>query len=113
MARRGPEKPSEPDEDDAPDRRRLDLWLWCARMARTRTLAVRLVDAGHVRVNGQRTRAAGKPIKIGDVLTIALEREARVLRVADLGERRGPFEEARMLYEDLAPRGETRNDIAG
>jgi len=85
------------------DRLRLDKWLWFARAAKTRTLAAKLVTEGHVRVNGARVDAPAKAIAPGDVLTIALEREVRVLRVAALGARRGPYEEARLLYEDLTP----------
>jgi len=42
-------------------------------------------------------------VKTGDVLTIALERRILVLKVAALGTRRGPYEEACRLYEDLSP----------
>lgn len=37
------------------------------------------------------------------MLTIALERRVLVLKVLALGTRRGPYEEARMLYEDMSP----------
>lgn len=84
-------------------RLRLDKWLWHARAARTRTLAAGLVTEGHVRVNAQRTDQPSKPVRAGDVITIALERTVRVLRVVGLGERRGPATEARELYEDLSP----------
>ncbi len=82
-------------------RQRLDKWLWFARMVKSRTLAARLVEDGHVRLNGKRIENAARAIAAGDVLTIALERQVRVLRVVDPGERRGPFAEARRLYEDL------------
>ncbi len=36
------------------DRQRLDKWLWFARFARTRPAAVRLVEEGHVRLDGRR-----------------------------------------------------------
>ncbi len=36
------------------------------------------------------------------MLTIALEREVRVLRVLDPGKRRGAYPEARLLFEDLS-----------
>ena len=88
-------------EDSGRDRQRLDKWLWFARMARTRTAAAELVGAGHVRVNSQRIVQAAKSVRPGDVLTIALPRDVRVLRIVALAERRGPFEEARLLYEDL------------
>ena len=84
------------------DRQRLDRWIWFARVVKSRSLATRLAEAGHVRVNGQRTANAAKPLAIGDVLTIALERDVRVLEVAAFGERRGPFKEARLLYKDLS-----------
>ena len=31
---------------------RLDKWLWCARLAKTRTGAARLIEAGKIRING-------------------------------------------------------------
>ena len=89
-------------EETSDDRQRLDKWIWFARMVKTRALAVELVTAGHVRLNGQRVRTPGKTVRVGDVLTLALERQVRVLRVLGMAERRGPFVEAQLLYEDLA-----------
>ena len=83
-------------------RQRLDKWLWFARVVKSRTLAARLVSDGYVRLNGVRAVAPARSVQSGDVLTIALERQVRVLRVVDAGERRGPFCEARLLYEDLS-----------
>ncbi len=81
---------------------RLDKWLWFARILKSRTLAAALVSAGHVRVNGHRTDQPARQISPGDVLTIALERQVLVLKVRDGGTRRGPFIEARQLYDDLS-----------
>ena len=83
-------------------RQRIDTWLWFARVVKSRTLAGRLVEAGHVRINGSRARAPARPVSVGDVLTIALERRIRVLRVIAIGERRGPFREASLLFEEIA-----------
>lgn len=82
-------------------RQRLDKWLWFARMARTRTAAAQLVNDGHVRINGQRVTQAAKAVRPGDVLTVALQRDVKLLRIVAPGERRGPYEEARLLYEDM------------
>ena len=68
---------------------------------KTRSLAAKLVTDGHVRVNGTRIETAAKAVKPGDVLTVALERQVKVLKVIDAGERRGPAPEAQRLYEDL------------
>jgi len=84
------------------DKQRLDKWLWFARVVKTRSLAAKLVTEGHVRVNAQRIETPAKPIGPGDVLTIALEGRVAVLRVIGIGARRGPFSEARLLFEDLS-----------
>jgi ribosome-associated heat shock protein Hsp15 len=83
------------------DRQRIDKWLWHARVVRTRSDAAALVEAGRVRINGRRNTAAGQPVRIGDVLTLALDRSVRVLEVAGFHERRGQAPAARTLYRDL------------
>lgn len=85
-----------------PERQRLDKWLWFARVLKTRSSAARLVRDGYVRVNGERSSDPARVVGLGDVVTIALERHVRVLRVVSAGTRRGPHEEARQLFEDLS-----------
>jgi ribosome-associated heat shock protein Hsp15 len=86
------------------NKQRLDKYLWFARMARTRTAAADLVAGGHVRLNGRKIDQPSRAVAIGDVLTVSLSRDVRVLRVAAFAERRGPYEDARKLYEDLSER---------
>jgi len=97
------------------DRQRLDKWLWHARVVRSRTGAAALVAAGHVRVNGERTRSASRAVRTGDVLTVALDRRVRVLQVAGFAERRGSADEARGLLVDLTAgdNGRESAEIAG
>jgi ribosome-associated heat shock protein Hsp15 len=83
------------------ERQRLDKWLWFARVVRTRTLAARLVSDGHVRINSLRVETPAKPVGPGDVLTIALERHVRVLRIVAIAPRRGGAEQAKLLFEEL------------
>jgi ribosome-associated heat shock protein Hsp15 len=83
------------------DRQRIDKWLWHARMVRTRGDAAALATAGFVRLNGKRLTAAGHPVRIGDVVTLALDRSIRVVRVEGICERRGNAPAARTLYRDL------------
>ena len=85
------------------ERQRIDKWLWHARVARTRTAAARLAGSGQVRINGQRVDLASRAVRLGDVITVALDRAVRVLKVRDFAERRGSAELARGLYEDLEP----------
>jgi ribosome-associated heat shock protein Hsp15 len=83
------------------DRQRVDKWLWHARVVKARTSAAALVESGHVRVNGVREAAPGRAVKLGDVLTIGLDRRVRVLKVTAFSEKRGDASAARVLYEDL------------
>ena len=85
------------------DRQRIDKWLWHARVVRTRTAAAALAAAGHVRLNGARVDAPSRAVKAGDVVTVALDRTVRVLKVLGFAERRGDAEAARVLCEDLTP----------
>lgn len=82
---------------------RLDKWLWHARFFKTRGLSAKLVSGGHVRVNGDRVSKPAHAVGPGDVLTFPQARDVRVIRITDIGARRGPATEARSLYEDLQP----------
>lgn len=75
-------------------------------MVKARTSAAELVESGHVRVNGAREKAPGHAVKAGDVVTIALDRAVRVLKVTGFSERRGDATAARVLYEDLQTKPE-------
>jgi ribosome-associated heat shock protein Hsp15 len=86
------------------DRQRIDKWLHHARVVRTRTSAATLVDEGQVRLNGERVGANSQPVKLGDVLTIALDRSVRVMKVNGFAERRGDAAAASVLFEDLTPK---------
>ena len=87
----------------ADDRHRIDKWLWHARVVRTRSAAAALAASGHVRVNGQRIDAASRAVRPGDVVTVALDRTVRIMKVVGFAERRGDAEAGRALYEDLTP----------
>ena len=83
------------------DRQRLDKWLWHARVVKARTSAAALVESGHIRINGVREKSPGHAVKLGDVVTIALDRGVRLLKVTGFSERRGDAKSALVLYEDL------------
>ncbi len=65
-------------------------------------MAVELVEAGQVRLNRAKVTKPAHPVKPNDVLTITIHDHIRVLRVVDVGIRRGPFAQACQLYEDLS-----------
>ena len=84
---------------------RIDVWLWRARFFKSRSLAGRFVDEGRVRLTraGREARIekAGYGIKLHDDLVFVLAGRVIALRIAGLGERRGPATEARLLYDTL------------
>jgi len=84
-------------------RQRIDKWLFFSRAVKSRSLAAKLVEAGGVRINREKAAQSSDSVKLGDVLTITLERRILVYRVLSLGERRGPASEAQLMYEDLSP----------
>ena len=85
---------------------RLDAWLWCARLRKTRADCAKLIESGAVRINRLPTDKAHARVRPGDVLTIAQGRgetgRIAVWRVVALAERRGPASEAQGLYDDLS-----------
>ena len=83
------------------ERQRIDRWLWHARLVRTRDAAAALADGGYVRINGARIDAPGRMVRAGDVITLALDRGVRVLKVTGYVERRGPGGSGVRLYEEL------------
>jgi len=87
---------------------RVDIWLWRARFAKTRTQAAALVERGAVRLThaGRQTRLdkPGRDVRVGDGLTFALGGRVVDLTIEALGQRRGPPEEARALYVLISER---------
>jgi ribosome-associated heat shock protein Hsp15 len=78
---------------------RLDKWLWAARFFKTRALAVRAVEAGHVSVNGERAKPA-KALRAGDSLAVRRAPFEHAVVVKDLSETRGSAAIAAKLYEE-------------
>jgi ribosome-associated heat shock protein Hsp15 len=85
-----------------PPSRRLDQWLWFARLVKSRSLASRLCASGAVAVNETPVSKANHVLRIGDRITVEQGRYVRSIRVLISGSRRGPAPEARLLYEETA-----------
>ncbi len=94
---------------------RIDVWLWRARFAKTRSLAAAFVETGAVRLthNGLQTRLdkPSRSVHVGDLLTFVRNGRVTTLRVEALGDRRGPAPEARALYVDLALDSSAGGDV--
>ncbi|MDX1406402.1 MAG: RNA-binding S4 domain-containing protein [Woeseiaceae bacterium] len=81
---------------------RIDRWLWFARFFKTRGLASKAVNGGHVRINGERAKPGSK-VQQGDVIEIVRGQMPFKVEAGALPARRGPATEARRCYvEDEA-----------
>jgi ribosome-associated heat shock protein Hsp15 len=97
------------------ERLRIDVWLWRARFAKTRSAAARLVEEGAVRLirenAARRLDKAASFVSPGDALVFPRNGALKAVRILAFGTRRGPPAEARALYEDLP--AEPNPDLAG
>lgn len=78
---------------------RLDKWLWAARLYKTRSLAAQAIEAGHVRVEGQRCKPA-REARLGERLEVTRGHERMELVIRVLASLRGPAPQAQSLYEE-------------
>jgi ribosome-associated heat shock protein Hsp15 len=87
------------------ERQRIDVWLFRARLAKTRAAAARLIAEGGARLvhDGvpRRIEKSSVEVEPGDALTLPLRGKLIAIRVEAIGVRRGPAAEARALYSEL------------
>jgi ribosome-associated heat shock protein Hsp15 len=81
---------------------RIDRYLYCVRLVKSRTLAQGLIETGYVRIDGKRVEKSSEEVGIGSVVALPLHGRVRILKVLGLPERRGPAVEARLGYKELA-----------
>ena len=80
---------------------RIDRYLCCIRLVKSRTLAQGLLDTGHVRIDGRRVVKPSETVRVGSIIALPLRGEVRVIEVLGLPERRGPPAEARLHYGEI------------
>lgn len=81
---------------------RVDAWLWAVRAVKTRSAATSACRAGHVRVGGERAKAAQR-ITIGDEVRLRIHGFDRILQVRQLIVKRVGPEAAALAVTDLTP----------
>ena len=80
---------------------RIDRYLHCIRLVKSRTLAQTVIETGHVRIDGKRVEKSSEEVRVGSTIALPLHDKVRVLRVLALPDRRGPAREARTCYQEL------------
>ena len=82
---------------------RLDIYLYYIRIFKSRSLATKFILTNRLRISGQVTQKPHKMISVGDVLTMTIKDNIKVLKVLDIPNRRGPYSESLNFYEDITP----------
>lgn len=80
---------------------RIDRYLHCIRLVKSRTLAQALIEQGRTRIDGKRAEKPSEPVRVGSTIAFPLRGRVRVIRVLALPQRRGPASEARAAYEEI------------
>jgi ribosome-associated heat shock protein Hsp15 len=78
---------------------RIDRWLWCTRLFKSRTLAADAVGGGKVQVNGRRVKPA-QAVRVGDHVSITRTGFAFECQVLRLPDRRGSAPIAQACYAE-------------
>lgn len=81
---------------------RIDSWLWAIRIYKTRSAATTACRAGHIRVNGERIKAA-HTVKPGDEVRVRISGFDRILTVRQTITKRVGAPVAALAYEDRTP----------
>lgn len=82
---------------------RIDKWLWHARFYKTRSIAQKQVATGKIRVDREKISSPSRKISAGNVLTITRERDIKIIEILGIADKRGPYSEAQLLYNDMSP----------
>ncbi len=82
---------------------RLDIYLYYIRIFKSRSISTKFVSTNRLRISGQVTQKPHKMISIGDVLTMTINDNIKILKVLDIPNRRGPYSESLNFYEDITP----------
>jgi ribosome-associated heat shock protein Hsp15 len=87
------------------DAARIDSWLWAVRAYKTRSAATTACRAGHIRLNGDKVKAA-QHVRVGDEVRIRISGFDRILIVRQILVKRVGAPLAALAYEDRTPERE-------
>jgi ribosome-associated heat shock protein Hsp15 len=78
---------------------RIDRWLWCTRLFKSRSMAAEAVAGGKVHINGRRVKPA-HAVRVGDMVTVTRQGFAFECQVLKLPDRRGSAPIAQACYAE-------------
>ncbi len=96
---------------EAPEKVRLDKWLWAARFYKTRALAKEAIEGGKVHCRGERCKPSKEP-KVGDELVLRAGYDERTVVIEQLSAVRRGAPQAQLLYSETQESLEAREKAA-
>ena len=81
---------------------RIDKWLWCVRLYKSRTLATEACEVGKVKISAHPAKPS-RSVKIGDLITASTGNVTRTVKVLQLLEQRVGAPKVPQFMEDLTP----------
>ena len=52
---------------------RIDKYLWCVRLQKTRSKATKFIEAGNLMINGEETKKASREIRVDQTFSIRVQ----------------------------------------
>lgn len=89
---------------------RVDVWIWSARLTKTRSLAASACRAGHVRVNGERAKPA-QAVRAGDEVRLRHAGRERIVVISKVLRKRVGAAVAADCFVDNSPPPPPREEI--
>jgi ribosome-associated heat shock protein Hsp15 len=90
---------------------RVDAWMWAVRLYKTRSAATAACRAGHVRINGERVKAA-QSVRVGDEIRMRGDGLERIVQVKRLVVKRVGAVVAAECLNDLTPPPPPKEQVA-
>lgn len=87
---------------EAKEKLRIDKYLWCIRLFKTRSQAADACDKGKVKLGGTAVKAS-RTVNIGDEYEVKTEARKWVIKVTALLDHRVQYSDAIKHYIDLTP----------
>ena len=63
---------------------RIDKYLWCVRLQKTRSRATKFIEAGNVKINGEETKKSSREIRIDQTFSIRVKPIWRTWKVLEI-----------------------------
>ncbi len=81
---------------------RLDKFVWCVRLCKTRSQGTELISKGQIKLNSQNTKPS-KEVKLKDVISLHKNNSVFSYLVIDLLEKRTNAKLVEIFIEDITP----------